>query len=614
MGTVFQKCLIVTILLLLSLSASAQTAKTAEAKDTLSLYKKIKKVAYKHRFTILLYHGIFVEPSPKVYETKPLSDNQKKEDPNLKYEGKYIRNINILVYDPFGYSVNDTTVKKINPFQKLGNHYHVSTRHRIIRNLLLFKKNDKVELLVINESERIVRDAGYINDSKIYIKEIEDSPDSVDILVAASDKWTLDASVSGSFSGGHVTLRERNILGSGQRYSQYVGYDFPTEAYDYNGNYIVENIKNSFVTSSLHYRTTRDLTSAGFSLNRPFYSALAKWAGGVSFGKNWGTYILSDTVEKTEQRFRLDYTSSDVWIAKNFNPGTGKRFNRRNINIVTALRFSNVTYQSKPDYSIDTAKVNFNSSFYLGSFGFSLRKYYKDQYIYRFGANEDVPEGLVIQTLYGILYKELNLPRYYFGFEVSRGKHFEKVGYLSTSMVYGSFYNKSVYKDATVNLGVYYFSNLCEINKWYFRQFVNYKFIYGFNRSPADVITLRSDEMYGFNPGSLKGTKKMILNLETVSYAPYNFIGFRFAPLLLISCGILETQQFRLLKSPVYQAYALGLLIRNENLLNASFEVTYGLYPNQPDNARFYKFNPVVSFTLKVRNFAISRPEIVSYY
>ena len=601
------------LFLFISLIMFVQFA-SGQTKDTLAIYKKIQKFAYKHKSTTLLYKAIFVEPVPKKYEKKSLSDKQKKTDPYLKYEGKIIRKIEIIVYDPFGYSVNDTTLKEINPFQKLGNKYHISSRHKVIRNLLLFKQNDEVELLVINESERIIRAASYINDSRIYINAVKGSKDSVDILVVAKDKWTLDAPVSGGTSGGHITLRERNILGLGQQYSQYIGLDFHTGAYQYNGNYVVGNIKNSFVSSSLFYTTNKDLTSTGFSFERPFYSALAQWAGGIASTKSWGTYLQIDTIEHFEKKIRLDYITTDVWVAKNFNPGTGKRINRKNINIVVALRYYDTRFQSKPPYTIDVARANFNSSLYLGSIGFSLRKYYKDQYIYRFGANEDVPEGLVVQYLSGLFYKEQNSLKYYTGFEISRGKHFERLGYLSGSVNYGTFYNKSLSEDGTMNVGVYYFSNLFENSKWYFRQFVNYKLVYGFNKAANEKITLRPDEMYGFNNGTLLGTTKMILNLEAVSYAPYNIIGFRFAPLLLVGCGMLETGKIKLVKSPIYQAYSFGLLIRNENLLNASFEITYGIYPNLPDgNKHFYKFNPVTSFTLKVRSFAISKPTIVEY-
>jgi hypothetical protein len=586
----------------------------AQTNDTLSIYTKIKKVALKHKATTLLYQSVFVEPVPKKYDKKPLSDKQKQTDPNLKYSCRTIRKIQITVYDPFGYSMNDTTRKEINPWQKIGNKYHVSSHHKIIRNLLLFKKNDPVDILVINESERLLRETNYISDARIFIIPVSDNSDSVDIQVTVQDRWTLTAPVTGGTTGGSVTLRERNILGWGQQYAQFMSYDLPTGNYQYSGNYAIGNIRHTYISSSVSYLVNRDLTQTGFSFDRPFYSALAKWAGGIASTKTWGTYKYTDAVEQTVKNAHLDYLTSDVWVAKNMNTGTGKKINRKNSNIVVALRYVDTRFQSRPAFTIDTAKTNLNSSLYLGSIGFSLRKYYKDQYIYRFGYNEDVPEGLIVQYLYGLLYKELSAPKYYTGFEVSRGKHFEKFGYFSVDINYGTYYNKSIYKDAIINSGIYYFSDLLKSRKWYLRQFVNYKLIYGFDKFSVDKITLRPDELYGFNNGTLKGTSKMVLNLETVSYAPYNLIGFRFAPIVLVGFGMLETDGINLLNSKIYEAYSTGLLIRNENLVNASFQITYGIYPNLPDgNTHFYKFNPVTSFTLKVKSFAISKPSVVIY-
>ncbi len=587
-----------------------------QANDTLTIYTKIKKVAFKHKATKLLYKLIFVEPVPKKYEEKPLSDQQKKEDPNLKYACNIIKEIEIIVHDPFGYSISDidSTEKEINSLQKTANRYHVSTKRKIIQNLLLFKKNDYLDLLEISESERILRTRDYITDAKIYIIPDSCSPDSVNIHVVIHDRWTLTTSGTGGVRGGSVTLRERNILGLGQQYSQYASYDLPTNNYQYSGNYIISNVRHTYVSSSLFYLITNNLKQTGFSVDRSFYSALAKWAGGVASYKTWTTYKYTDEIEQIEKKARLEYLTTDVWLAKNINTGTGKRINRKISNIVIALRALNTDFQTRPAFAIDTGKTNLNSTLYLSSIGFSLRKYYKDQYIYRFGYNEDIPEGLVIQYQYGLLYKEQNAVKYYTGFQVTKGKHFKKLGYLSGDVTYGTFYTKSFYKDAIINAGVYYFSNLYENRKWYFRQFINYKFIYGFDKFSSQKITLRQDEMYGFNGNGLVGTSKMILNLETVSYAPYNIIGFRFAPVVLMGFGMLETSTTKLLKSIVYQAYSTGFLIRNENLVNANFLITYGLYPNLPDkNNKIYKLNPSINFTLKVKSFAISKPTLVAY-
>jgi hypothetical protein len=78
--------------------------------------------------------------------------------------------------------------------------------------------------------------------------------------------------------------------------------------------------------------------------------------------------------------------------------------------------------------------------------------------------------------------------------------------------------------------------------------------------------------------------------------------------------GMLQTPASQLFEGKLYQAYSIGLLVRNESLLNSSFEITFGAYPNQPgfDHA-VYKLNPVTSFTLKVRSFEISKPSPVGY-
>ncbi len=598
-----------------SAHAFSQTRDSVSYKshDTLAVYKKLKKAFYKRKFTTLLYDAVFVDPAPKQYDDKPLSDKQKEEDPKKIFEKKIIRTIQITVYDPFGYSVIDTTREAINSFQKLANHYHHTTRHRTIRNNLLFHKNEEVDLLKINESERLLRATGYVNDALIYFTNVPNT-DSVDINVVVQDRWAVDAPVNLSFTSGSGTLRDRNFLGFGQTLEQFGGYDSRSGDYQFSGAYIIENIKKTFIKSSVYYNTTKDVTQVGVALERPFYSVTTKWAGGINVQKNWGVYKYTDTTEKVDYRYHLDNVYTDVWIGRSFNPGFGKPSNRPGTNIIVAGRYINSKFQNRPSFKIDTNKINVNTELEIFSLGFSLRKYYKDQFIYRFGANEDVPEGALIQILYGALHKELTGYRYYSGFELSYGLHLDGLGYISASATYGTFYNKFVHNNGTINAGFYYFSHLMKNSKWYFRQFINYKYVAGFNKLPTERITLRPEELYGFNNGTLTGTSKMILNLEAVTYAPYNIIGFRFAPLILVGFGMLESNEHLLMQSPVYQAYALGLLLRNENLLNSSFQITYGFYPNLPDdNKTWGKFNPVLSFSLKIHTFTISKPTAVVY-
>jgi len=587
----------------------------AQQRDTLAIYKKIKEVAYKSKVSKLIYHAIFVDIAPKKYEGKPLTNKEKKKDPNLRFNGMVIRKITFQVYDPFGYSVNDTTQRATNPLQKIANRYHVTTRHKVLENLLLFEKNDTVDLLKISESERIIRQSRYINDARIYITSVpgKKNRDSVDVKVVVHDKWAIDAGIGLSTTSGNIDLTDRNILGLGQRYEQEVSYNVDGN-YRFANRYNMANIRHSYVSSDLFFANTNDVTQVGLSFDRPFYSALATWAGGVYGSKSWGSYFYADTLEQRMVKTDLDHINTDAWIGRNIKPFKGLSDDEKTSNFLLGLRYVGAQYQKRPSFEIDTTRANSNSSLYLGNVGFSLSKYYKDQYIFRFGANEDVPQGVTIQWVYGLLEKEFRVPRYYAGFELSGGWHFKKLGYISAYSGYGTLFNKGFAGNATINAGIIYFGDLAKSVKWYYRPFVYVKYIGGINKLPGESIGLRSDELYGFNTGEVRGKSKLLLNVEGVAYAPYNFLGFKFAPVVLAGIGLLGTDDIKMFDGPLYQAYAIGLLMRNENLLSSSLKITLGWYPpiNGKEAARF-KLNPVATFTLKVRSFGVSRPEMVAY-
>jgi hypothetical protein len=249
----------------------------------------------------------------------------------------------------------------------------------------------------------------------------------------------------------------------------------------------------------------------------------------------------------------------------------------------------------------------------VGNVGIALQQYYKDKYIYRFGANEDVPEGLIMQVLYGGIKSELSPLRYYTGLELARAKHYD-IGYFSATISYSLFFNRHMTNDVTTGYKLYYFSDLLRIGKWYLRQFVNGNLVYGSHKLPSEKITLTSDDLYGFNSETLKGNSKFVLQSQTVAYAPYNVIGFKFAPVFSAGFGLVGDDQRQILKSDIYQGYSLGLLIRNENLLVSTFQVSFGMYPYLPDGQAYVlKYNPITSFTLRVRAFSVSRPGFISY-
>jgi hypothetical protein len=598
------------IILLLFLVFASRIS-LAQKHDSLNFYEKIKRVADKSKFATLIYQSVFVEPKPTEYPSSPESKEEKIVNPYIKYEGSVIRKINIKVYDPFGHSITDTTEHKLNFIQKTGNRLHIKSKHWVIQNKFLFKINDTLNPLSLSETERLLRQSIYVNDARIFVSGVPNT-DSVDVNVIVLDESPSFINGAVTDVSGNASYTNQNLLGFGQQFQQYVGFTKP-DLMDYSGYYNVANIDHTYISSRIAYATNKDGTSIGLSFDRPFYSPLTKWAGGINVNKSWKYYPYTDSTNGELKKFLLQSTGYDVWAGKSFKINSRRRFFNQSTNIIVGERYYANVFDERPSFAIDKQKTNLGTYSFIGNVGLSVQQFYKEKFIYRFGANEDVPHGFILQFLYGATKREFNDTRYYTGMEIARALHI-KEGYFSATLSYGIFFNKYSANDITANFKMNYFCDLYRIGKWYFREFVNYNFVIGMNKMPSERVTLSSGELYGFNPGSLSGTSKMVMNIETVAYAPYNLAGFRFAPVLLIGGGMIGDQNNNLLQSNLYQAYALGLMVRNENLLINTFEISFGAYPFLPDgHNNVFKLNPIAGFTLRVRVFSISKPSFISY-
>ena len=220
---------------------------------------------------------------------------------------------------------------------------------------------------------------------------------------------------------------------------------------------------------------------------------------------------------------------------------------------------------------------------------------------------------MILQFIYGGTKREFDEIKYYTGFEIARAMHF-RIGYFSSTISYGTFFNKFIKNDITFNYKINYFSDLFRIGKWYFRQFVNYKYIFGENKTASQRITITGDELYGFANGTLNGTTKMVMNLEAVGYAPYNLIGFRFAPVLTVGLAMVGNERNNFMESSMYQSYTVGLMMRNENLLINTFQVSVGMFPFLPGGKNnVFVYDPITSFTLRIRAFLVTKPSFITY-
>jgi hypothetical protein len=254
-----------------------------------------------------------------------------------------------------------------------------------------------------------------------------------------------------------------------------------------------------------------------------------------------------------------------------------------------------------------------DEDFFFAGIGISSRKYVQDRYIFKYGVIEDVPEGKVY-GLTGGYQQRNNSGRMYLGMRFSFGNYY-KWGYLSPSLEYGTFFRSSHAEEGVFTAGINYFTGLFEIGRWKFREFLKPQVTVGFNRTPYDSLTINDKYgLDGFKSPALSGTHRLLLTLQTQSYAPWNFIGFHFGPYLICSLGMLGDNTNGFKNSKVYSQLGLGVLIKNENLVFNSFQIFISFYPSIPGiGQNVFKMNSFKTTDFGFRDFEIERPSMVIY-
>lgn len=605
------KIIIVILIFSFFTSEYAISQQVTEKTDSTIIYKKIEKYSKKRTFTKFLYSIVF----------KPITKSSKKkkvykkliQKPYSTFEGKIIRNINIATLDPFGYSVNDTSIVRHNIIYNTGNALHIKTRRITITNLILIHKNQPFNLLLVKESERLIRKQRYVHEVIFNVIEANSSSDSVDIYIRELDTWSIVPKGSISTSGSNIDLTDNNFLGTGHSFQSAYSRNFRTGINTIKNNYYIPNIRNSHISSTLHNELDgyKDFKRS-FAIDRPFFSTIAKWAAGASFSSEYKHDSLKD-FNSNYSPIKLRFSTQDFWIGNAIQIFKGNTEDKQASNLILALRFLRINYNEKPSEFYDPLQVYSSEKFYMAGFGISSRKYVQDRYIFKFGTIEDVPVGNVYGVTAGYQLKN-NTKRQYIGLRYSFG-NYNNWGYLSSNFEYGTFFSRSEIEQGVFTGGINYFTGLYEIGKWKFRQFVKPQVTIGINRFAYDSITLNDGYgIDGFNSTELSGTNRLLVTLQTQSYAPWNIASFRFGFFLNYSLGMIGNNESKLLSSKIYSLIGLGVLIKNENLIFNSFQISISFYPVIPGKGyEILKPNTFRTNDIGFRDFEFGKPAEVIY-
>ncbi|MEO0554116.1 MAG: hypothetical protein AAF149_12990 [Bacteroidota bacterium] len=570
-------------------------------------YIRLKNSFHKRRFTKELYDLLFKDPEKK--------KSTKKAAPKPRYsieefEGQRIGKVIIKKLEIFGTSINDTTKRSSKWAIRVGNKLHTYTRSRVIRNNLFFEEGDIINADLITDSERIIRSLPFVRDSRIYLKPNK-KEGVVDAIVVVKDLWSIsfDAGFSG-FDDWDLSLTERNFLGLGHELRNEVDYD---EASDqllgYSGTYRINNIKNTFITTDFNFTSSERLDRTRFRIFRNFITPETKYAGGIQITRERELIQRIDPDEITS--FDSEYNNQDFWLGKSY---LISREDDRRSNVQIGGRFSRTRFIQRPAVVNESTNQFFrDNDLYLISVGYSTRSYEKSSLILGFGRTEDIPEGVLYEITTGREINEFD-NRNYYGFEVALGRYMGRLGYLRPEIAFGGFQRSDRFEQGMLNLGVRYFSNLYRLRRTNFRQFFTFDYILGIRRFDDEFVTINDNfGIRGLNNVFLRGTKRLNLKSETVAFTPLYFLGFRMAVYGFIDLAIVNNETNKLLKNTLYQGYGIGFRFRNENLTFNTIQIRLAWYPNVPDGISNFDYDITGATALRIDDFTLNEPEILSF-
>jgi hypothetical protein len=600
-----------TLLIMDTLVARVDTIRTRNEKILHSVEQFTKK---RNIFSRLLRNIVVFEKKRPLEISSTTAATQTEDKPYRNYNGKIIRDIEVRVLDAFGRSLNDPEKKPRSLLEKGGNVVHIKSQRWVIRNKLLFSRGERLDALKISESERLLREANFIYDARITVKDIP-GKDSVDILVIAQDVFSISAGAAydAANHSPDISLKDVNFLGFGQQVAGSLKLDSRLpKGYNYSWNYTLNNIYRTLTTVSVYNTFQRGQTLTGAGLNRDFISPAIKWAGGlnISFNKLLLQNQVNDTTIITEP---LNYNQQDIWIGYAvplFNQNEDRFKGNR---LITSARLIHTDYLKKPQISDSSTYRYFNSSFYLASVGFVNRRYYKDNYIFRFGRTEDIPAGSLLAFTAGIENREVG-QRPFFGVTAAWSRYSNKYGYFYTGAGAGGFYQNG-WKQAVVYNRTIYFTPLLELGNWGWRNFIGVRYTHGYSQLPGNEINInKASGIRGINL-PLGGNQKIVMNYETNLFPPVNLIGFRMAFVVFTDLAWISNGGKLIDKSNFYPGYGLGLRFRNDHLIFNTIQILFGYYPNVSRFGRSpYQFFEAQKTFYNFNDFQLSRPDVTPYF
>lgn len=537
-----------------------------------------------------------------------------------RYRNRTIRHIYIN-QRPFGIALGDTT-KRVNNFViRLGRKMHATTRESVIRNNLFFRENDKLNPYLLSDNERFLRDLPYFQDAEIELKGVDRT--TVDVYVITKDVFSLgfDGSISNEkrFELGAI---EENLGGTGNMGNAGFYYDAErARQFGYKAGYLQRNIGGSFINAFAGFNNYRPSVNSGNNeeqlvyagAEKPLVSIFDKWTYSFLFEyhHNKNNYS-SDSLFNSDLKYQSHLF--EAWGGRLVgikNPLTERDDRWRGF---VGLRLMQETFNKVPDkYQHAYHYLYTDLKAALLSFSVFKQTYFRTKYIYGFGRNEDVPEGLDFSIIAGYTNK-YNVDRSYFGVDFRRSYFSKKKNYFDLTARYGTFLNADRFEDISVLFNLNYITRLRQLSpRWTQRWFYTASFARTFRDYLNDPLFLETE--YGIpmlSNGDIEADMRTTLKAETIFFnGKWNIAGFKLAPLVGAAVTVLKPVDKALEKTDLFSMASAGVRVRNESLIFGTIEARANFFPRTTNGQSNFGFSVKTNLQFKYNNSYVRKPDFI---
>ncbi|GAB3821713.1 hypothetical protein GCM10028895_24420 [Pontibacter rugosus] len=300
-----------------------------------------------------------------------------------------------------------------------------------------------------------------------------------------------------------------------------------------------------------------------------------------------------------------------MWLGRALQPKSYNLGYESRGRIILGARVINTNYKTTPTDNFQ------DNTLMLGSVGYSIRKYYKDRYIFGFGRTEDIPVGTLFSITGG--YQEGDIwDRTYLGTSLSVAKYGSHFGYLFGRAGYGTYIRDDRWEQGVLDLEGLYISKLSEWGNWKLRHYLLGRGTIGINRYPEELLFINDESgIRGFRSDIVRGTRRVSVNYEANLYTPLSLLGFRLATFIFADAAWLSTgNKSSPFRDKPYRSYGIGFRLRNEFLSFSTIQFTLGYYPQLPLNTNMQDFKLFKSSSqyYDFRDFQFTRPGVAEFY